>query len=191
MSTLMRKRVARRAGAGRRTKQRTMQRKLAKIPTPEILTKTELLTGSVGPNDPNDTDITLIGAGVGDPGRTGSQIQTQSFDWLVRLQETGSLDPIRLTIYSFKDDATAVSTNLVDDVYDENLYNVYMDKVLNPSNSGSSALFKGSMTLKKNMRYFGNNAAEHTTPPIRFRLTGPDNDGVPLTGYVRTWYLDK
>ncbi len=185
--------------SGSAKKQRTMSRKLARIPLPEVLTTVNDLATTLDTSTAFDIDVTNVGAGVGDPGRTGSQLQVSRLDWLINMKAEGSFaqSPIRCTIYSLKDDATGISDVDQSGVYDENVYNVYKDFYINPGNNWEFATHKGSLKITKNLRFFGNNEGDHVTPPIRMRLTQQGNGSrtqisdADVQGYARLWFYDK
>jgi len=176
-----------------------MSRKLARIPLPEVLTNVSDLTTTVDKTTAFDIDLTNIGAGVGDPGRIGSQIKVSRLDWVLNMKADGSfpMGPIRCTIYSLKDDATGISDVDQSGVYDENIYNVYKDFYINPTNNWDYSTHKGSLKLTKNLRFFGNAEGDHVTPPIRMRLTQRGSisrtsvSDAEVQGHARLWFYDK
>lgn len=193
MSTLMRKRTMARASSGRRSKQRRIENKLRKLPTPEVLTTNTVINTNIDDNSALDRAFNAIAAGTGDPGRIGSQIKGLRYEWHLLAEDTSSsfMEPLRLVVYSLKDDATALSDVNATSIYDENVYNVHVDKWVTPTNNQDHAVMKGSLKLAKNFRYFGTGDTDFVTPPLRFRLIGSSNDQVTVKGYLRMWYVDK
>lgn len=193
------KRMTRSSRSGSAKKQRTMSRKLARIPLPEVLTSRQDIDTTLDSTTSFDIDVSQIGAGVGDPGRTGSQIKSARLDWVLNMNADGSfpMSPIRCTIYSLKDDATGISNVDQAGDYDENVYNVYKDFYINPTNNDNFSVNKGSLRISKNLRFFSNGATDHVTPPIRMRLTQEGNgdrqniSDADVQGYARLWFYDK
>jgi len=67
---------------------------------------------------------------------------------------------------------------------------VYLDKWILPTNSNAFSTVKGSLNLPKNLRWYGSGGTDHTTPPVRMKLTSGSVD-FNLKGYHRAFYVDK